>query len=129
MTLIGFVVWTAVMTLVLVGVRGAAVAAGKPLNSFAPDGRDLGPLGQRVTRAHANSLENLAPMIGMLLYAIAARQTAVTDGLAPVALAARVLQSSTHVASMSKPAVLLRGQLYFVQVFACLYWAWRFSIQ
>ena len=33
--------------------------AGKAVNSFAPGGSDVGPFGQRLTRAHLNCLELL----------------------------------------------------------------------
>ncbi|MCC7414014.1 MAG: MAPEG family protein [Gammaproteobacteria bacterium] len=127
MALIGLVIWSAVLTFVLLGARIAALRGGaKELNSFAPEGTDLGPAGRRITRAHANSLEYLACAAALLLYAIASGQTAVTDGLAMVLLGARIAQSVTHIVSTSKPAVLLRATLFGVQVLIWLCWAWRF---
>ncbi len=125
--LLGFIVWAILLTFVLLGVRFAAVGRGMPLNGFAADGRDLDAFGLRVTRALANCLENLAIVAGALLYAIATGQTAVTDGLALIALAARIGQSLTHMASTSVPAVLVRATLFSVQVLAVLYWIWGFT--
>lgn len=125
-TLLGFVVWSIVMTFILLGVRFGAMRQGKPLNSFSAEGTDVGALGLRVTRAHANSLENLAIIASLLLYAIATDQTAVTDGLAAIVLGARVVQSVVHMVSTSVPAVLVRATAFAVQMVIALIWAWGF---
>ena len=81
-TLIGLATWAIILSFVLVTVRLLAVKGGKEMNTFDPTGKDLSTLGQRVTRAHGNTLENLAILASFLLYAIATEQTAITEGLA-----------------------------------------------
>ena len=124
--LLGFVVWTVLLTFMLVFARVGAAQRGHPLNTFSPDGKDLGDLGKRITRAHANSLENLAIMASLLLYALATDQLAVTNGLATLAFGARVVQTVAHVASGSTPAVLVRATAFSVQMVVALIWAWGF---
>lgn len=121
---LGFVAWAIVLSFVLVGVRLAAIAGGKPLNSFDPTGRDVSPSGYRVTRAHGNALENLALNVGPLLVALATGHAAVTDPLAMTALGARVLQSAVHIVSTNQLAVLLRATLFSAQLLIALYWIW-----
>lgn len=124
--LLGFVVWSVLLTFVLVGVRAGAVRGGHALTTFRPEGTDLNDFGRRVTRAHANSLENLAIMTSLLLYAIATDQQALTNGLAALAFGARVVQTVAHMASGSTPAVLVRATAFSVQMVIALVWAWRF---
>lgn len=121
--LVGLVLWSVVLTFVLLGVRGRALMAGqKALNNFQADGRDLDALGLRVTRAHANSLENLAPAAALMLLAIATDRAGVTDGLAMVVLGARVLQSVVHMLSTAQPMVLARATFFTVQVVIWIIW-------
>lgn len=125
-TLLSLVGWAILLTFALVFTRGAAGAKGKALNSFSPAGTDLDAFGYRVTRAHGNTLENLAILVTPLLYAIATQQTHITDGLAGVFLGARVVQSVVHIASGSVPAVLVRATAFSVQLVVGLYWLWQF---
>lgn len=124
-TVIGLVLWAVALSLLLVGVRLGAILGGKPLNTFAPDGRDLGAFGQRVTRAHGNTLENLALLVALPLFALATERSGLTDGLAPLVLYARLGQSVIHLVSTSRPAVLLRAALFAVQLAVILIWVWR----
>ncbi len=124
--LLGFVVWSVLLSFLLVGVRTGAMRGGHPVNTFDPGGTDLGDFGRRVTRAHANSLENLAIMASLLLYAIATDQQAVTNGLAAVAFGARVVQTAAHLISGAAPVVLVRATAYSVQMVIALVWAWGF---
>ena len=124
--LLSFVAWSILLTFALVGTRFAAATKGKALNTFDPTGNDVDGLGQRVTRAHGNSLENLAIMASLLLYAIATNHTAVTDGLAGLVFGARVVQSVVHIVSTSVPAVLIRATAFSVQMVVGLIWCWQF---
>lgn len=124
--LLGFVAWSVLLTFVLLFVRFRAMAQGHPVNTFAPEGTDVGDFGRRVTRAHANSLENLAIVASLLLYALATGQTAVTDGLAALVFGARVVQSLAHIASGGTPAVLVRATGFAVQMVVALIWIWNF---
>ncbi|MEO1253226.1 MAG: MAPEG family protein, partial [Pseudomonadota bacterium] len=102
--------------------RSWVVAAqGKPANAFDPAGGDVGAFGRRLTRTHANCVENLPVAAALLLYAIAAGETAATNPLAIVFLAARIAQTSVHLASTTEIAVKLRFALYVVQL-AILFW-------
>jgi uncharacterized MAPEG superfamily protein len=124
--LIGLVLWSVVLTFVLLFTRMAAVGRGeRELNTFQADGRDLGAAGLRVTRAHANSLEYLAGSAALMLLAIATGQTAITDGLAMVVLGCRVGQSVVHIISTAKPMVLLRATLFTVQIVIWIIWSVR----
>lgn len=124
--LLGFVVWSVLLTFVLVGVRAGAIRGGHPLNTFKPEGTDLPDFGRRVTRAHGNSVENLAIMASLLLYAIATDQETITNGLASIAFGARVVQTVAHIASGSVPAVLVRATGFSVQMVIALIWSWQF---
>ena len=125
-TLIGLFSWAIILTFVLVNVRLLAIMGGKALNSFDPTGHDVSGFTYRVTRAHGNTIENLAILVTPLLYAIATNQTAVTEGLACWVLYARIAQSVVHMISTSKPAVLVRATLFSAQLIIGLIWAWKF---
>ncbi len=121
--LLGFVAWTILLVLMLAVVRTGLVFAGKKKsNEFKPSGEDLQGFGARLTRAHSNCYENLPVAGAVLLYAIATSQTAITDQLAMAFLGARVLQSLTHLASTSRPAVLIRFAFFVVQVLILIFW-------
>ncbi len=121
--LLGFVAWTILLVLMLAVVRTGLVFAGKKKsNEFKPSGEDLAGFGARLTRAHSNCYENLPIAGAVLLYAIATSQTAITDQLAMAFLGARVLQSLTHLASTSRPAVLVRFAFFVVQVLILFFW-------
>jgi hypothetical protein len=124
--LLGFIAWSILLTLALIGVRAAATLKGKALNTFSATGADLDDFGLRVTRAHGNSVENLAIVACLLLYAISTDQTAITNGLAAVVFGARVVQSIVHIASGSVPAVVLRATAFTVQNVISLMWIWQF---
>ena len=124
--LLGFIAWSILLTWTLLGVRVAATLKGKALNAFSASGADLDGFGLRVTRAHGNSIENLAIVACPLLYAISTDQTAITNGLAAVIFGARVVQSVVHIASGSVPAVVLRATAFTVQNVIGLMWIWQF---
>jgi len=122
--LFGLVGWSIVLTLLVVAVRLKPILSGTIV--FEQDGSDLPGLAQRVTRAHGNSLENLAIPAALILYGLATGQSAITDGLAMILLGARIGQSVVHIASAAHPAVLLRAGLFFVQVVIWASWAMDF---
>ena len=124
--LIGLASWAIIQSFILVSVRFVATKNGHALNTFDPAGKDLQGFGLRVTRAHGNTLENLAILASFLLYAIAAGQTAITEALACWLLYARVGQSVVHMMSNSVPFVLVRATLFSAQLIICLFWAWKF---
>lgn len=117
------VAWFLLLLLLLAAYRvSMSMSANKAANSFSPSGSDLPPLGQRLTRAHANCYEFLPFALAVLIYAQATGQAALTDGLAMVFLAARVAQSIVHIASTSVPAVLIRFLFFIIQFAILAYW-------
>ncbi len=126
MSLTGFIAWTLFLLVLMEGIRCGLVARGQvPANGFQPDNGNLSPFMQRLARAHANGLEGLPLFGGLMVVAVLAGRTGVTDPLAPWLLLARVLQSTIHLASLSVIAVNLRFACFLVQMLIGVYWAWR----
>lgn len=124
LALTGFVTWTLLLLVLMESLRSRLVLLkAVPSNGFQPDNGNLSPFMQRLARAHANCLEGLPVFGGLLVIAALSGQTAVTDPLALVLLAARVLQSLIHLASLSVMAVNLRFTAFAVQLLIALYWA------
>ena len=124
LALTGFVAWTLLLLVLMESLRSRLVLLkAVPSNGFQPDNGNLSPFMQRLARAHANCLEGLPVFGGLLVIAVLAGQTAVTDPLALVLLGARVVQSLIHLASLSVIAVNLRFTAFAVQMLIALYWA------
>ena len=124
LALTGFVAWTLLLLVLMESLRSRLVLLKTvPSNGFQPDNGNLSPFMQRLARAHANCLEGLPVFGGLLVIAVLAGQTAVTDQLALVLLGARVVQSLIHLASLSVMAVNLRFTAFAVQMLIALYWA------
>lgn len=123
LVLILFIAWTIALVIVMEVVRTWLALSGKMrANAFTPDNANISPFMQRLSRAHANCLENFPVIGGLLLSAIVSGNTGVTDPLAWVVLGARIVQSSIHVASLSVMAVNLRFTAYAVQIGIAIYW-------
>jgi uncharacterized MAPEG superfamily protein len=122
-----FAGWTMLLVFSLALYRGAfAQRSGKALNTFAPDGSDVGGgFGQRLTRAHLNCLEFLPVAGAVILAAAVAGRSDVTDGLAMPLLFARLGQSTVHLISTSVPMVMIRAGLLVVQILIVASWIWR----
>jgi uncharacterized MAPEG superfamily protein len=126
LALTGYVGWFLALLLALGGARVTAVlTAHRAPNSFRPDGSDMPPFAARLTRAHANCYESFPFFGGTLLLALASGSTAITDPLAPIALACRIAQSTVHVASTSAIAVNIRFAFFLAQVGIAVYWLAR----
>jgi uncharacterized MAPEG superfamily protein len=125
MCLLGLIVWTVVLLFVLLGARSKYFFGGQIV--FDQQGTDIGGTTQRITRAHANSLEWLTIPAALLVYGFATGQSEVTEGLAMVVLGARIVQSIVHMMSVSLPAVGIRATLFTVQVVIWMMWAYGFS--
>lgn len=126
LVLAGLLGWTLLLLVAMEVLRIAEVARGRvAANEFRPDNANLSPFMQRLARAHANCIEGLPLFGGLLLLALATQRTGITDPLAPWLLAARVLQSSVHIASTSVPAVNIRFAAFCVQMVIALVWTWR----
>lgn len=122
-TLLSLVAWTMALLMSLGALRTSQVLTGKrAANSFNPSGEDMEGFGRRLTRAHANCYESMPVVGAVLLYAIATGQTALTDGLAYIFLAARFAQSVTHLISTSHMFVTIRFAFFGVQLVILIIW-------
>jgi len=128
LALTGFVSWSLALLVLMEVIRTTLVATKVlPANGFRPDNANLSPFMQRLARAHANCLEGLPVFGGLMVIAVVAGKSAVTDPLAYYFLAARILQSLIHLSSVSPTAVTLRFSAFLVQLAIGVYWAVRLS--
>lgn len=126
--LLGLVAWTLLLVVLLANLRGLLVLAGRmAVNAFAADGSDIPGLGQRLTRAHANCVENVPLFAAVLLYAMVTGQTQITDPLALLLLGARVFQSLMHLISTSPLFVWLRFAGFLAQLVIVAWWLLRLA--
>ena len=124
LALLGFLSWTLFLLVLMEVIRSKLVIAGEfPANGFNPENSTLSPFMQRLARAHANCLEGLPVFGGLMLLAVVAGKSSVTDPLAYVLLAARIVQSAIHLASTSSAAVTARFAAFAVQMAVAVYWA------
>jgi uncharacterized MAPEG superfamily protein len=122
--LTGFLAWALLLLVLMEAIRSKLVLSkAVPANGFSPDNANLSPFMQRLARAHANCLEGLPIFGGLMLVAVVAGQSALTDPLAPLLLGARVVQSLIHLSSVSATAVTLRFSAFVVQMGIAVYWA------
>lgn len=126
LALLGFVSWTLALLVLMEAIRAKLVMTkAVPANGFSPDNANLSPFMQRLARAHANCLEGLPIFGGLLIIAVLAGKTQVTDPLAYVFLGARIAQSLIHLTSTSPAAVTARFTAFAVQMGIGIYWAYR----
>jgi uncharacterized MAPEG superfamily protein len=122
--LLGFLAWTLLLLVLMEVIRTKLVLTGEvPANGFDPGNSTLSPFMQRLARAHANCLEGLPVFGGLLLVAVAAGKAHVTDPLAYLLLAARIVQTSIHLVSTAPAAVKARFTAFAVQMAIAVYWA------
>lgn len=121
-----FVAWALVLMALMEVIRSKLVLQKTVLaNEFRPDNANLSPFMQRLARAHANCIENIPVLGGLLLIAIVSGREHVTDPLAYALVAARFVQTLIHLASSSSQAVTLRFVAFIVQVMIGLYWSFK----
>jgi uncharacterized MAPEG superfamily protein len=127
--LTALIAW-ALLLLVLMEVLRARLVATKAVasNEFKPDNSNLSPFMQRLARAHANCVEGLPIFGGLLVVALLTNRAGITDPLAPWLLAARLIQSTTHLASLSVLAVNIRFLAFAVQIAIAAYWSWALLV-
>ncbi|HEX4854922.1 MAPEG family protein [Arenimonas sp.] len=124
-TLTAFIAWTLFLLVLMEAMRSNLVLTRQVApTGFTPDNAGLSPFMQRLARAHANCLEGLPIFGGLMLVALVSERTAVTDPLAYAFLAARGLQSVTHLASASATAITLRFTFFAVQMAIGAVWTW-----
>jgi len=126
LALLGFLSWTLFLLVLMEAIRAKLVMSGKvPANGFDPGNSNLSPFMQRLARAHANCLEGLPIFGGLMVLAVVAGRSNITDPLAYVLLAARIVQSGIHLVSTSSSAVTARFTAFTVQLGIAVYWAVR----
>lgn len=123
LALTGFVGWTLALLILMEAIRSYLVLTGQvPSNGFLPDNSNLSRFMQRLARAHLNCLEGLPIFGGLMAIALMTSNTAVTDRLALVVLAARIVQSCIHLASTGVWAVNFRFAAFAVQMAIGAWW-------
>lgn len=127
--LVGLAAWTLFLVVVMEMLRFRLILTNAiAANGFKPDNSNLSPFMQRIARAHANCVENV-PIFGILLIvALLANRTGVTDLLAPWLLGARVVQSCFHLASGNLLVTWLRFIAYAVQIAIAVYLLWALLV-
>jgi uncharacterized MAPEG superfamily protein len=126
LALLGFVCWALFLLVLMETLRSRLVLTGAvAANGFTPDNSNLSPFMQRLARAHANCLEGLPIFGGLMVVAVLAGKAGVTDPLAYALLAARIVQSTIHLASTSSAAVTARFGAFAVQMGIAVYWAFK----
>ncbi|MDP1535252.1 MAG: MAPEG family protein [Rubrivivax sp.] len=124
--LTGFVAWTLALLVLMEALRALLVTTRQVrADGFDPANATLSPFMQRLARAHANCLEGLPIFGGLMVIALITGQSNLTDPLAPALLAARVVQSAIHLASVSATAISWRFAAFAVQLAIGVYWAAR----
>ncbi len=124
---LGYLLLMLALIIVITTYRSVLTLSGKhAANNFKTTGDDISEFSARLCRAHANCYENFPLFGGILLFALASGQTAITDGLALTLLGARVLQSLTHIISTSVVAVFARFGFYLVQLVIIALWLYKF---
>jgi len=122
--LLGFAGWTVFVLLVGVGIyRWSLILAGKAsLASFPGDTPHGSVAYRRCVRAHANCVENLPVFAAIVLTAAAAHVAPAHMGtLATAVVAARVLQSSTHMLfPETNGTVGVRFTFFLIQIVAMI---------
>lgn len=118
---LAFATWTIVIFMLGVGVyRWSLILTGNAeLKSFPGDEPHGSPFYRRAVRAHANCVENL-PVFAAIVLAIQASgaHSATLDVLSAAVVAARVMQTSAHLASGSNAAISVRFTFLCVQLAA-----------
>lgn len=126
LALTGFIAWTLFLLVLMETIRAKLVLTkAVPATGFDPANARLSPFMQRLARAHANCLEGLPIFGGLLLVAAVTGRTAITDPLALVLLAARLVQSLIHLASVAPSAITARFAAFTVQMVIAVIWTFR----
>lgn len=122
--LAGFAGWTVLLLLIVANLRMANFFTGKKaINAFSPTGDDLPGFGQRVTRAHLNSVENLPVFAALVAVAGLSGQFSIMESTAMYVLYARIGQSVAHMVSTAPIVVWVRATFFFVQVLLMAWYA------
>lgn len=123
--LLAFAAWTILLLLSTIGVyRWSRILTGRtPIKEFRADQVEGADWYRRAMRAHANCVENL-PVFGAIVLALYASSmsSATIDTICITVVAARVLQSLSHVClPQTNTAASVRFAFFFVQI-VCFVW-------
>ncbi|PCI99293.1 MAG: hypothetical protein COB14_06745 [Alphaproteobacteria bacterium] len=122
--LLAFVLWTVMWIFVMLVLRMKVAIPGKvKITEFTHTGAEISPLMQRVSRVHANCLENLPIFASVVFVAAQTGTLDIINGLVWVYFGARVLQSLIHASSVSKAFIMPRAMCFWVQVGLTIYWS------
>lgn len=124
LALLGLTCWALGLLVLMEAIRSKLVLTKEvAANGFNPENSNLSPFMQRLARAHANCLEGWPIFGGLMVVAVLAGKSNITDPLAYVLLGARIVQSTIHLASTSPAAVSARFLAFAVQMGIAIYWA------
>ena len=91
LALLGFVSWALFLLVLMEVIRSKLVLSGKvAANGFNHQNSNLSPFMQRLTRAHANCIEGLPIFGGLMVIAIIAGKSSVTDQIGRASCRERV---------------------------------------
>ncbi|MCW7536741.1 MAPEG family protein [Aquabacterium sp. A7-Y] len=126
LAVLGYAGWTFSLLIGIAWMRASLVLRGRRrANSFGPWGDDVSPFSARLCRAHANCVENLPVFVAVILAAVGAGRSDITDPLALGFLAARIAQSGVHLWSVSSRAVAWRFAFMVAQMLVLCFWLVR----
>ena len=123
LALCGYAAWNMLLVLAIVATRGLQVLTGtKKVTDFPGGVQHGGDRYWRLNRAHANTVENL-PIVAIIVLVgtLVHIHSRAFDLLPLVALGARVVQSTAHVASGAAPAISIRF-VGFATQYVCFGW-------
>jgi len=121
-----FAMWTIIVLVLGVGGhRWSLISAGKAeLKSFPGDEPHGPPFYRRAVRAHANCVENLPVFAAIVLAAqVSGAHSPMLDALSVTVVAARILQTSAHLASGANGAIAVRFTFFTIQLSAFVWMA------
>lgn len=132
LSLLGFVAWSVALVMVGIVYRAAMVFSFTRKADAWPRGADAGDpaIFKRVSDAYLNCLEMLPMFAAVILAAAVTDNLVITNGLALIFLAARVLQSVAHVISVHHLMIFfVRFPMFMVQVVLLIWWLLKLTGQ
>ncbi|MAA74544.1 MAG: hypothetical protein CMN28_07550 [Salinisphaeraceae bacterium] len=130
--LLGFVAWVLLLLGATIAYRSVKVLSMQSKADAWTRGRGMDdlPVFKRVHDAYLNCLEMLPIFGGVILISVTAGDGAVTNGLAMLFLAARVLQSAAHIISVHHLMIFfVRFPAFIVQFGLLVWWVLAFAGQ
>lgn len=129
--LAAYVGWTLLLLMFSIGYRGFMVMTSKRKADAWTRGRNPedSPFFKRAADAYSNCLETAPLFAAIILLAHVSGQSSVTDGLAMLFVGARILQSVSHLISISHLMIfLVRFPAFLAQVVLMIMWLLALSL-